>query len=528
MVQHGAPGHARLPCIPSTEEHPPMIGTLRHFVLAVAAVACMPVLAEQAWVARSNAHAQSLLAVMARYEPERVAWLGVDGHDTDILELKPGFDERFEADLERAARELEARETTTSDPRIRDDLQILVQAARDRVVTMRLRRKLMLPWFDLDETLFQGFRSLLDPRVDPKRYPAALVRLRRYIGRESGFEPVARLAQERSRERFATPGLTGPASVEVEQALANRQRYVEGIRQAFEKSGLAGWQSDFGTLQEQLAAHADWVREQILPRARGDNRLPPEIYADNLKNVGVRIDPQRLIDRALVGFEQTRDEMQAIARLVAAERKLPSGDYREVLRVLKRQAIPSEQLLALYRMRLAAIEAIVRREKIVTLPQRAAAIRLASEAESASMPAPFLDPPRLIGNTGEPATFVLPLANPNAPSGATMDDFTYDAITWALTAHEARPGHELQFARMLEAGVSIARAVFAFNSANVEGWALYAEALMKPYLPLDGQLAALQMRLMRAARAFLDPMIALGRITPEDRKSTRLNSSHHS
>src|SRR5574340_85068 len=437
MVQHGAPGHARLPCIPSTEEHPPMIGTLRHFVLAVAAVACMPVLAEQAWVARSNAHAQSLLAVMARYEPERVAWLGVDGHDTDILDLKPGFDERFEADLERAARELEARETTTSDPRIRDDLQILVQAARDRVVTMRLRRKLMLPWFDLDETLFQGFRSLLDPRVDPKRYPAALVRLRRYIGRESGFEPVARLAQERSRERFATPGLTGPASVEVEQALANRQRYVEGIRQAFEKSGLAGWQSDFGTLQEQLAAHADWV------------------------------------------FEQTRDEMQAIARLVAAERKLPSGDYREVLRVLKRQAIPSEQLLALYRMRLAAIEAIVRREKIVTLPQRAAAIRLASEAESASMPAPFLDPPRLIGNTGEPATFVLPLANPNAPSGATMDDFTYDAITWALTAHEARPGHQLQFARMLEAGVSIARAVFAFNSANVEGWALYAEALMK-------------------------------------------------
>ena len=71
---------------------------------------------------------------------------------------------------------------------------------------------------------------------------------------------------------------------------------------------------------------------------------------------------------------------------------------------------------------------------------------------------------------------------------------------------------------MIESGVSIARAVFAFNSVNVEGWALYAEAEMQPYEPLDGQLFALQMRAQRAARAFLDPMVNLGQITPEDVK----------
>ena len=36
---------------------------------------------------------------------------------------------------------------------------------------------------------------------------------------------------------------------------------------------------------------------------------------------------------------------------------------------------------------------------------------------------------------------------------------------------------------MIEAGVSIARAVFAFNSVNVEGWGLYAEAELQPYEP---------------------------------------------
>jgi uncharacterized protein (DUF885 family) len=60
--------------------------------------------------------------------------------------------------------------------------------------------------------------------------------------------------------------------------------------------------------------------------------------------------------------------------------------------------------------------------------------------------------------------------------------------------------------------------VYAFNSANVEGWALYAEAVMKQYLPVEGQLCALQMRLMRAARAFLDPMLNLGQIEPEAAK----------
>jgi len=97
---------------------------------------------------------------------------------------------------------------------------------------------------------------------------------------------------------------------------------------------------------------------------------------------------------------------------------------------------------------------------------------------------------------------VLPLENPNARPGTRMDDFTFDAITWTLTAHEARPGHELQFARMMENGVSIPRAVFAFNSANVEGWALYAEALVKQHLPVEGQVGTLQMRMMREARAF--------------------------
>jgi uncharacterized protein (DUF885 family) len=99
-----------------------------------------------------------------------------------------------------------------------------------------------------------------------------------------------------------------------------------------------------------------------------------------------------------------------------------------------------------------------------------------------------------------------------------LDDFTYAAAAWTLTAHEARPGHELQFDNMIEHGVSLARAVFAFNSTNVEGWGLYAEWMMWPFMPADAQLVSLQLRLQRAARAFLDPELQAGIVTPAQAK----------
>jgi uncharacterized protein (DUF885 family) len=115
--------------------------------------------------------------------------------------------------------------------------------------------------------------------------------------------------------------------------------------------------------------------------------------------------------------------------------------------------------------------------------------------------------------------FVLPLnipAGPGQTASEKYDDFTFDAAAWTLTAHEARPGHELQFDSMLEHGVSLARVRYAFNSTNVEGWGLYSEYIIRPFMPLEGQLVSLDYRLLRAARAFLDPELQSGKITTAD------------
>lgn len=46
---------------------------------------------------------------------------------------------------------------------------------------------------------------------------------------------------------------------------------------------------------------------------------------------------------------------------------------------------------------------------------------------------------------------------------------------------------------------------------------------MRPYLSLEAQMISLQYRLMRAGRMFLDPMLNLGLITPEEAKSLIMN-----
>ena len=216
--------------------------------------------------------------------------------------------------------------------------------------------------------------------------------------------------------------------------------------------------------------------------------------------------------------------MQKVAAQVAREKGLPSADYRDVIKALKKEQLVGDAILTHYKARLKQIEEIIRDKQILSLPDRDARIRIATEAESAAIPAPNMHPPRLIGNTGEVGEFVLPLNVPDkAGKMQKFDDFNFAAASWTLTAHEARPGHELQFASIIEQGVSDARATFAFNSTNVEGWGLYSEWLIEPFEPAEGHLICLQHRLMRAARAFLDIELQTGKITREQALATLKN-----
>jgi hypothetical protein len=466
------------------------------------------------WVKKSDANARLLIDIQAKYEPENAGSNGVRGVDEQISDLTSSPKERDA--IRAASAELQSRLKRETDPLVKQDLEILIAAADQQVREMEATEKYFIPWADAGAIVYGGMQGLLDDQIAAERRPAALVRLRKYTGLEPGFKPLIDVAEQRFREKENQSGLLGPSREEVEKGLENSKAYVNGIGLLLEKYKIRDYAPAYAKLKEQLAEYEAFIRKEVVSRERSSFRLPPEFYEIQLKGYGVDYSSAELARLAHASFTDIQAQMQVLAAKIAKERGLPSSDYRDVIAALKKDQIPSNQVLSHYEKRLTEIEDVIRANHLVTLPQRKALIRIATAAETAQQPAPHLQPAPLLNNHGERSVFVLPLETTGKGGDAMKyDDFSYAAVSWTLTAHEARPGHELQFDGMIEHGVSQARGLFAFNSTNVEGWGLYAEWFMLPYMPDDAKLVSLDFRLLRAARAFLDPELQQGKVTQE-------------
>jgi Bacterial protein of unknown function (DUF885) len=472
------------------------------------------------WIAVSNSYTNMLLAVEMKHHPEFGSNEGLSKYDSEVAQptLADEDQERQETEAVLAKLKVAAGQKKQK-KEVAQDLAIVIRKVELQFREQDFSRARRVDFLNASRAVFRGLRVLLDEQTPSERRPAAVVRIRKYAGLGAGYQPLTEILKRRVMEQMAKPGVVYPARTEIETELARNPNYIEGIAALLQKYKLTGWEEPYGKLKTQLMEYDTWTRANVLPEARADFRLPPEEYALDLEDYGIDITPDQLAAMAHQAFSDLQAEMKPIAAQIAKERHLPSSDYRDVIHELKKQQLVGEAILPFYQERLKQIEKIIVEKQIVTLPDRPARIRIATAAETAQQPAPHMVPPPFLHNTGEKGEFVLPLNLP-AGSGQTAsekyDDFTFDAAAWTITAHEARPGHELQFDSMLEHGVSVARVEYAFNSTNVEGWGLYSEYLIKPYMPLEGQLISLDYRLLRAARMFLDPELQAGKIKPED------------
>jgi hypothetical protein len=487
-------------------------------VLSLPAFA-QPQPADDSWIAISNDYANLLIRVEFKHDPEAASRQGLSEFDNKISQ--PTLADEDEERLETAAVLVKLKTASAEKQRkeVEQDLQIMIRKVELDFKQEDFARAHEVPFLNASAMVFEGLRILLDEQTSSDRRPAAVVRIREYAGLEPGYKSITEILKQRVTEQMAKPGVIYPARVEIETEMARNSNYVDGISALMQKYNLTAWQEPFGKLKTQLSDYDAWIRATVLPKARTDFRLPAEEYALALEGYGIDIPPDQVAAFAHQAFTEIQGEMKSIALQIAKQRNLPSSDYRDVIRELKKQQLVGDAILPFYEERLKQIEKIIVDQQIVSLPERPARIRIATAAETAQQPAPHMQPPPFLHNTGQKGVFVLPLnipAGPGQTESEKYDDFTFDAAAWTLTAHEARPGHELQFDSMLEHGVSLARVRYAFNSTNVEGWGLYSEYLIKPYMPLEGQLVSLDYRLLRAARAFLDPELQAGRISPAD------------
>ena len=477
--------------------------------------------ADREWIAASNDFTNMALTVEMKHHPEDGTRQGLSQYDALVAQPTLADEDAERKETADVVAKLKASLATEKRAEVVQDLDIIIRRLQLQFKEQDFERAHEVPFFNASGMVFGGIRPLLDDQTPAERRPAAVERIRKYAGLEPGYKPITEILKQRVTEQMAKPGVVYPAKVQIETELGRNSHYLEGIAALCANYKLMGWEEPYGKLKAQLTDYDAWTRATVLPKARADFRLLPEEYALALEEYGIDIPPDQMAALAHKGFTEIQEEMKPIAAQIAKDRKLPSSDYRDVMRELKKQQLVGDAILPFYEERLKQIEKIIREKQLVSLPDRPARIRIATAAETAQQPAPHMSPPPFLHNTGQKGEFVLPLNIPAAPGQAAAqkyDDFTFDAAAWTLTAHEARPGHELQFDSMVEKGVSIARVRYAFNSTNVEGWGLYSEYIVRPYMPLEGQLVSLDYRLLRAARAFLDPELQAGKVQPADAK----------
>jgi uncharacterized protein (DUF885 family) len=490
-------------------------------VLLVGATVSRLKAADRDWIAASNNFTDMVLTVEMKHHPEDGTRQGLSKYDELVQQPTLADEDQQRKETEQVVTKLKAALANEKRKEVAQDLEIILRRVELEFREQDYERNHKVPFMNASAIVFGGIHPLLDDQTPAQRRPAAVARIRKYAGLEPGYKSLAEILRQRVTEQMAKPGVVYPAKVEIETELGRNSHYLEGMASLCAKYKLTGWEEPYAKLKSQLVDYDAWTKATVLPKARDDFRLPPEEYALALENYGIDIPPEQMASLAHQGFTEIQEEMKPIAAQIAMERKLPSSDYRDVIRELKKKQLVGDAILPFYEDRLKQIEKIIAEKRLVTLPDRPARIRIATAAETAQQPAPHMSPPPFLHNTGQKGEFVLPLnipAGPGQSSAEKYDDFTFDAAAWTLTAHEARPGHELQFDSMVEKGVSIARVRFAFNSTNVEGWGLYSEYIVRPYMPLEGQLVSLDYRLLRAARAFLDPELQAGKIQPADAK----------
>ena len=115
------------------------------------------------WIEDSDVNAMLVLRSQAAFRPEFVASSGLDEFDAEVLDINADYRERQTANDRELLLELERRLAAEEHPKVRQDLEILIQSLEDRIETRRLNTKYLLQYFNVHGIMFGSFNSPAGP-----------------------------------------------------------------------------------------------------------------------------------------------------------------------------------------------------------------------------------------------------------------------------------------------------------------------------------------------------------------------------
>lgn len=267
-------------------------------------------------------------------------------------------------------------------------------------------------------------------------------------------------------------------------------------------------------LKAGVAEHQKWLDEVLVPQAKGDFRLGAPLYDRKMK-FALMSDLTRpvLKARALKAKADIRAEMYALARQVLPgqlpARPTPAQQQAGIEAALKlsyAKKPPRDQLEQRARETTEQATAFVREKGFIRMPDGPVRIITMPKFQQGVAVA-YNDPPGPFEKGQQNFYAVSPI--PDDWTDEQADSFLTEYNEYMihdLSIHEAMPGHYLQLDHSNRADNPL-RAML-WSGPFVEGWAVYAEGVMKDegYLNHDPlfKLTVLKMRLRSVTNTLLD------------------------
>lgn len=307
-------------------------------------------------------------------------------------------------------------------------------------------------------------------------YAPAAERARRIL---SKLRQVPRLIQSARENVKDPPGIFVKTAVET---LRGVRAFIDrdlprGIAEVDDLSLLGDLADAAAEAGQAIGAYADYLEQEVAPRARGSFRLGRERLEGKFRlEEGIDLDADRLLAIGLRELAATQEAFRKAAEKIGAREK---KDPAEVWRALKDRHPAPGELVPTAQAQVDELLAFLERHKVVSIPDGAPVVVGPTPQfyrwtfASMWMPGPFEVRPLR-------AYYYLTDADPAWPierQEEYLRDFNH-ATLWAITAHEVYPGHFLHFQHVRQVESTLRKSQVFAPMSFVEGWAHYAEQLV--------------------------------------------------
>ncbi|MBF9068089.1 DUF885 domain-containing protein [Streptacidiphilus fuscans] len=461
---------------------------------------------------------------MAAQDPSVTTWLGLDPKD----ERLPDFSPEGSAAEARLARETLAR--LNAFPESGDPAeQACARLLRERLGSTLERHEAGEHYRSVANlhTPMHALQSLFGmmPTATEEDWVPLLARLRKMPEAVAGYRTT--LAEGVARRLFAAPRQAEVLATQLDAWTGASSGQGGSGRGNANGNGIGGWlaqlvapaperfrdEADAAAAKagEAVSGLSDWLRESYAPAAAGTpDGVGRERYLLCARAfLGATLDPEQTYAWGWEEFHRVWAELRA-----EAERVLPGADVEQARAHLNEHGhmVQGAEAMRAWLQGITeeAIEALDGTHFDLSGPLRQVETRIAPAGTAA---APYYSGPSL--DFSRPGRTHLPLANGDAEGRFR---------TWRLVStwyHEGVPGHHLQLASWVMAADQLSRYQVTLGkiSANVEGWALYAERLMDElgFLTDPGRrLGYLGKQMMRIVRVIVDIGMHLRLAIPAD------------